>query len=145
MATPKTEFPNTPQGLDASEREILWRQYALHVDLYKFYLDLSVKINVFYYAVTGAIVAYYFQHRTDGVTRYALLLPIAFSFALGGLFFYGAGLLGVTRDELFSIRDRLGLGTAPELKVLAVFLRLFGAILLITGLGLLLYFLLMAS
>ena len=42
-----------------SDPEMLWRQYSLHVDLYKFYLDLAIKINVFYYAVTGAILAYY--------------------------------------------------------------------------------------
>lgn len=47
--------PNSPND------EILWKQYALHVDLYKFYLDLGVKVNAFYYAVTGSILTYYFQ------------------------------------------------------------------------------------
>jgi hypothetical protein len=39
--------------------ELLWRQYALSVDLYKFYMDLVVKFNVFYYAVTGAILSFF--------------------------------------------------------------------------------------
>ena len=117
-------------GLD---REVLWKQYALHVDLYKFYLDLAIKVNVFYYAITGAILTYYFQHSTDGVARFALLLPIAFSLAIGGMFFYGATLLGVVRRELFAIRDALGLSVAPDIRVLTVFLYAFGTILIATG------------
>ena len=123
------------------ERELLWRQYALHVDLYKFYLDLTVKVNVFYYAITGAILTYYFQHAVDkSIARFALLLPIVFSIAIGGIFFYGAHLLSVTREELFAIRDRLDLETAPEIGVLAVFLRSFGTIMVLTGLGLAVFF-----
>jgi len=33
------------------ERDLLWKQYALNVDLYKFYLELVVKVNAFYYAI----------------------------------------------------------------------------------------------
>lgn len=119
--------------------EILWKQYALHVDLYKFYLDISVKVNAFYYAVTGSILAYHFQNASNHFARLALLLPIAFSFAIGMVFLYGASQLGVVRRELFSIRDRLGLDTAPEMMVLIVFLSVFGFIALGTG-GALLWF-----
>src|SRR2546426_5837786 len=80
-----------------AEKDILWKQYAQNVDLYKFYLDLTVKINVFYYAVTGAILTYYFQHSSDRLSRFALLLPIAFSLAISGIFVYGSRLLGVVR------------------------------------------------
>jgi len=125
---------------NAPDGELLWKQYALHVDLYKFYLDLVVKVNVFYYAVTGAILTYYFQHASDDITRFALLLPIVFSLTIGGIFFYGAKLLRVTREELFAIRDKLALETAPEIGVLAVFLRSFGTIMILTGLGLGVFF-----
>jgi len=128
------------RGGDAPDRELLWKQYALHVDLYKFYLDLAVKVNVFYYAITGAILTYYFQHAGDNITRFALLLPIVFSLTIGGIFFYGAKLLSVTRKELFAIRDMLALETAPEIGVLAVFLRSFGTIMILTGLGLGIFF-----
>lgn len=122
------------------DSDLLWKQYTLHVDLYKFYLDLAVKINVFYYAVTGAIVTYYFQHVTDQITRYALLLPIAFSLAISGLFFYGANRLSVVREELFSIRDKLGLATAPEIQTLVVFLISFGVIMAGTCVALIVVF-----
>ena len=32
--------------------ELRWRQYQLHVDLYKFYLELVLKLNAGYYLVT---------------------------------------------------------------------------------------------
>jgi hypothetical protein len=130
------EMNTSEPGRDAAAGELLWKQYALHVDLYKFYLELSVKVNVFYYAITGSILAYYFQHASDGVARYGLFLPIAFSLAIGGVFFYGASQLKVVRQELFAIRDKLGLETAPEMMVLIVFLYAFGVILLCTGAGL---------
>src|SRR4051812_44419838 len=104
-----------------ADSQTLWKQYALHVDLYKFYLALVVKVNVYYYAVTGAILTYYFQNPTNTLSRYALLLPIAFSLAISAIFFYGAQLLGVVRQELFAIRDELELRTAPDVRVLVVF------------------------
>jgi hypothetical protein len=113
--------------------EILWRQYAQNVDLYKFYLELVTKVTAFYYAVTGAILAYYFQHSTEPLSRFAVLLPVVVSFAIGGIFIYGSFLLRVVRTELFRIRDQLELETAPDIMVLAVFLRVFAALLLLTG------------
>jgi hypothetical protein len=123
-----------------ADHETLWKQYALNVDLYKFYLDLVVKVNAYYYAVTGAILTYYFQHPSNTLSRYALLLPIAFSLAISMIFFYGGQLMGVVREELFAIRDQLELQSAPEMRVLVVFLRVFGAILLITGVALGVFF-----
>ncbi len=122
-------------------QDLLWNQYALHVDLYKFYLDLAIKLNVFYYAVTGAILSYYFQGASDGVARYALVLPIVMSFGLGGIFWYGSTLLPVVRKEVFNIRDKLGLETAPEFRVLTVFLCLMGLIMFLVGVALLWYML----
>ena len=123
-----------------ADKDILWKQYAQNVDLYKFYLDLTVKINVFYYAVTGAILTYYFQHSSDPLSHFALLLPIVFSLAISGIFGYGSLLLGVVRSELFKIRDQLGLHAAPDVMVLVVFLRVFGAILVLVGIVLIVLF-----
>ena len=40
-------------------RDVLWKQYELHVTLYKSHMELVVKLMTFYYAVTGAIVSFY--------------------------------------------------------------------------------------
>jgi hypothetical protein len=44
-------------GVTMDPEELKWRQYALLVDLYKFYSELSLKFNLFFYAVTGAIMS----------------------------------------------------------------------------------------
>jgi hypothetical protein len=134
--------PDAALSRGADSADLLWKQYSLHVDLYKFYLDLVIKVNVFYYAITGAIVSYYFQHSGDGISRFGLLLPICFSFAIGGIFLYGSALISVVRQELFLIRDRLNLETAPEFMVLTVFLRVMGGLILCVGIALTAYFIL---
>ena len=114
----------TPQ----EARELLWKQYELQVALYKFYLDLAIKLNIFYYAVTGAILSFYFSHGDVRTVRFALVLPGLMSIAFAWLFFHAASLVGVVRIELFRIRDALGLLTAPELLILVYVLRIFGVL-----------------
>jgi hypothetical protein len=63
------------------DRELLWRQYQLNIDLYKGYLELIVKINVFYYAITGAILSFFFSNQNH-LTKFSLLLPLFMSIAL---------------------------------------------------------------
>jgi hypothetical protein len=115
-------------GDELSERELLWRQYNLHVDLYKFYLDIALKLNVFFYLITGGILTFYFANSSERLIRYSLLLPIILSIGFGGVFIYGSILMSVAREDLFRIRDRLELETAPEVRVLSVLLGVFGVI-----------------
>ena len=109
-------------------RELLWKQYQLNIDLYRSYLELVLKVNLFYYAITGAIVSFYFAHASDPLVRFSLLLPLVMSVAFAGFFIYGAILSRHTRTEIFNIRDALGLQTAPEVQVLVVFLWIFATI-----------------
>ncbi|MBI3609535.1 MAG: hypothetical protein HY204_02400 [Nitrospirae bacterium] len=102
--------------------ELLWRQFELHVGLYKHYLELTLKMNAAYYAITGAIVSYVLAHREDGMSRAGLFIPLVLGVGLVGLFIYGAVMLRYTRQEMISIRDELGLKTIPELNVLTVLL-----------------------
>jgi hypothetical protein len=54
-----------------------------------------------------------------------------------GRFFYGASQSEYTRQELFQIRDLLGLSTASEYKVLKVFLWISAGLMLMVGISLL--------
>lgn len=110
------------------DRELLWKQYQLHVDLYRSYLELVLKLNLFYYAITGAILSFYFAHTEEPLVRFSLALPLVMSAAFSGFFIYGAILSRHSREEIFKIRDALGFHTAPEVKVLIVFLWIFAAI-----------------
>lgn len=118
-------------------QELLWRQFELHVGLYKHYLDLVLKMNVAYYAITGAIVSYFLANRADGMSRAGLFVPLVLGVGLIALFAYGAIKLPYTRDEMIAIRDELGLQTIPEIKVLAILLWLSVVGLVLVSVGLL--------
>jgi hypothetical protein len=117
--------------------ELLWKQYDLQVGLYKSYLELLLKFNVFYYAATGALVSYYFSKPDIPWMKYSLGFPVLMSFGFATLFIYGASQTHVVRQELFDIRDKLGLDTAPEYKVLYVFLWISAILMLIAAASLL--------
>lgn len=116
-----------------NDRELLWRQYSQNVDLYRFYMELVIKLNVFYYAVTGAILSYYFSHTTVESVHLSLILPLIMSVAFAGFFIYGALLTSVLRADVFEIRDVLGLRAAPDLGVLSVLLYIFAVVFLIVA------------
>ncbi len=117
-------------------QELLWRQYQQNIDLYKFYMDLTVKFNVFFYAVTGAIVSYALaQHNSNAIIKYALALPFAMSLCFAGFFVYGGILMRVLKRETFAIRDALGLQAAPDVGLLSVLLYLFTFIFLLIAAG----------
>ena len=118
------------------DRELLWKQYSLNIDLYRGYLELVVKMNVFYYAVTGAILSYYFTHSTEPLVKWSLLLPLFMSVAIGTFFLIGARLARVTRYETFQIRDALGLLAAPEIGVLIILLIMFAVLMFLVAGGL---------
>jgi hypothetical protein len=96
-----------------------------------------VKANVFYYVTTGGILSFYFSHPEEHLAKYALALPALMSAALGVLFLVGASMIQVTRNEVFNIRDRLKLETAPDLGVLSMFLWSFGFIFIAVSLAIL--------
>ena len=103
--------------------EFLWKYYAQLVDLYKFYVDIALKANVFYYAITGGILTYYFSHRSDPLVEGALALPLLMSLGLAVLSWKGARLADILRHELIDTSDKLGLPAFPETNVLVAFLR----------------------
>jgi hypothetical protein len=74
--------------------DLLWKEFELHVDLVKHYLDLIIKFNVFYYAVTGALLSYYFLNSENNkLVRWSLIFPIMMS-----IFFRSSVLSHIPRD-----------------------------------------------
>lgn len=115
------------------DKDILWKQFSLYVDLYKFYMDLTIKVNLFYYGITGAILSFYFAHPSTPLIKYSLYLPILMSLMFSAVFFYGAHLMPILRRDLFGIRDKLNLATAPDLGILTIVLRSFAFLLVIVA------------
>ena len=84
-----------------NEKQLLWNRYALNIDLYQKYLDFALKINLFYYGFTGALLSFYFTRNGNiPLVEYSLLLPILFSIALIIFFIYANNALVVSRTEI---------------------------------------------
>ena len=122
------------------DKDLLWKQYELHVDLYKHYLELTLKFNIFYYAATGAILSFFFSKSEIVLLRYSLLFPMAMSVMFGSLFIYGASKLRITRQDVFELRDKLGLETAPEFNVLSMLLIVSALLMFVVSIILLIFF-----
>ena len=114
--------------------ELLWREYQLSVDLYKFYIDVLLKVVVAYYAVTGGILSFYFTRSQPSVARWALVLPCLVSFALAWLFRWGAQLWEIVRNDAYRIAGELDVG-GFELSALQMLLRGAAILLFATGLA----------
>ncbi len=123
------------RGQYVEDRELLWRQYNQAVELYKFYLDLVIKLNVFYYAVTGAILSFVVGHLNGPNYKYAVLLPLLMSVGLAVVSFYGAGLVPMLRHEIQACSGALSLKTYPEVRPLIALLVIFGVMFVAAGTG----------
>ena len=113
------------------KKEILWRQYQQHIDTYKFYLDIVVKLMTFYFAISGAIFSFYASNSNSENIKLALFLPFIMGIGLLIFFSIGAILSLVTRNDVFEIRDLLGLQVAPETGVLTLLLSIFSVVLIV--------------
>lgn len=139
MAELRNSYLATLDKPKEPSEDLLWKQYELQTDLYKHYLEIILKFNAFYYAVTGAIISFYFTKSDVLLIRYALLFPVLMSVVFGILFSCGIFLNRVTRADIFRIRDRLNLEAAPEVNVLGALLAL-SALLMFSVAGVLLWF-----
>jgi len=115
--------------------EKLWKQYEQHIATYKFYLEMLVKLMTMYFAVSGAMLSFYFTKTDISTAKFALYLPL---FMSGGLFVFftlGAYLSTITRTDVFKLRDKLDLDVSPELGVLTILLVIFSIVTLASGSG----------
>jgi hypothetical protein len=118
-----------------ADKETLLHQYDMAVELYKFYMEFAIKLNLFYYAITGGILSFYFANPTIEGIKYSLLLPVVMSVAFAIFFIYGAILMTPLRREVFAVRDALELRVSPDLGVLSVLLYIFALVFTVTAIG----------
>ena len=117
LKTPLTDDTD-PAKLKYIDTELLLKEFHLHVDLVKHYLDLVIKFNVFYYAVTGALLSYYFtKYETETLVSWSLILPILMSFFFGVLFVAASRAIPQVDDEITYISTLLNFAK-PEVRVL---------------------------
>jgi hypothetical protein len=121
--------------------ENLWKQYIQHIDTYKFYIDIVVKLIGFYFAVSGAMLSFYFTNTDIPSAKFSLYLPFIMGSGLLMLFSIGAWLSLVTREDVFDLAGQIGFKVAPETGVLTLLLGIFSVVLLtcLIGLGVVLW------
>ena len=118
---------------------IEWKDYEMSIELHKSYLDLALKLNLFHYAVTGAILSFHFSKESPTVSVIGLFLPMVLSFALGGFFLYSAKLAMTLRSNIKKRAEILELHVYPEGIVLVIICSIFGVVMVAAGLALLAY------
>jgi hypothetical protein len=122
---------------------LLWKQYNTYVDIFKFYINVTWQVITWFYAITGAILVYYFDHVKDNsYLRYALVLPAILSFGFYQVFAFGAQQNKDLVKWLNYIRGQLSLPGRPHVEVLGKFLELSSKLFLLVSLGLIVLFLL---
>ena len=131
------------ETVEVSPDNLLWKQYTVYVDLFKFYVDMTWKASTGFYAITGAILTYYFSHIPDNnpVLRYSLLLPILLSFVLTYIYHRGVQQTKHLDATLEYISKKLKLaggrpqGGTPHIDILDQFLSIGRLLFLLVGLG----------
>jgi hypothetical protein len=125
-----------------AERNLKWQELTIRIEHYKYYLNMALQVNVFFYLVTGGVLGFYLKDPDKSAKppmEFVLLLPILIGSIFGGVFIYGARLqekaldgIEQVREELF---DRLGLGIEQlhDAHLLHILLRIFGYIFFAVG------------
>lgn len=116
--------------------ELRWNDYKMTVELHRSYIDLSIKLNMFYYAITGAIISFHFTNSAIEVAKYALYLPLLLSIGLAVFFIWSTRLAHNLRIGLKRRANELGLDVYPEGIVLVMLCAIFGTILALVSLAL---------
>jgi len=76
--TPNSQPQESIQNSDPTEHLSLI-EHKIVVDVFKGYLDTTLTANIWFYAVTGAVVTFYLSHKDIPFLNLALLLPIVLS------------------------------------------------------------------
>jgi hypothetical protein len=103
---------------------------------------MVLKVDAFYCVTNVGILSYFFSkvsadsQITPHVIKHALRFPILVIALPILIFTYGLVTVQVTRKEVFSVRDKLDLETAPELNILGALLFLSSLTMIIIVCGL---------
>lgn len=129
------------------KRELMWKELAIRIEHYKYYLNIALQVNAFFYLITGGVLGFYLKNPAESAKHpleYVLLLPILLGAVFGGIFIYGARLQEKLIDSMEFIRDelreRLGVDIQQlhDAHLLNILLRIFGYIFFFVGAALLL-------
>ncbi len=95
------------------------QNYKIIVEIFKGYLDTALTVHTSYYALTGAITAYYLANRTEQpYIRYALILPLFLGIALAIVSFNGTEQALTLQNKVNEVVTGLAMPGAPPVDIL---------------------------
>lgn len=122
-----------------SDKELLWKRYELSISAYLKYLDFVLRLNLFYYGITGALVSFYFtKNGNNTLIEYSLILPIVFSIGIIALCVFASKTLKVSKEEIdwLAHKDQLNLNYGIRIDALIYIVNATAIFALITAIGL---------
>ena len=137
VSTDEDEEKPVDKTAEIKPDNLLWKQYNVYVGLFKFYVDTAWKVTTWFYAITGAILTYYFANaNTNPLLIFSLILPFLLSIGLWLIFTHGVNQMKDLNKHLTRIRDALELPGKPHVDVLTLFLRMGSLLFLLVAAGL---------
>jgi hypothetical protein len=105
--SPKVPSDWADSDVLVSADNLLWKQYVVYTDLFRFYVDMAWRSSVWFYGITSVLLAFYFDHVGPNrpYLALALLLPVVFSVGFCVLYLRGARQVADLRMKLDYIRD----------------------------------------
>ena len=124
-----------------------WKEFEMRVEAHRYYLNIALQTNVFFYAIAGVVLGFYLNRTAYEYLVFALLLPILIAAVLGGIFLHAANLQREAAGIIVNMMDelraepleakRLDIKDIPDLGLLYILLRIFGWIFFLIGVALL--------
>src|SRR5216110_2802499 len=105
-------------------RELKWKELTNRMDAYRFYIQLILGVNGFFYATAGAVVVVYLNNKEkNAYLGLFLLLPIIMGTVVGGFMTYATALQAHNHKIIEKVRrelrnQHLKIHYIPDLKLL---------------------------
>ena len=122
-------------------RDLKWKEIMSRVDAYRFYIKICLEANAFFFATTGVILGFYLKEPivpANPFLKFFLLLPILMGSVLGSICFHATELQKEGRRIIQEIRKDLKTEDIPDIRLLDLFLLIFGFIFFLVAVSLIL-------
>lgn len=115
--------------------------YKIFVEIFKGYLDTALTANIWFYTLTGAVVANYLSKKEEqSYLQFSLVVPFGFGIALTIISGFGIWLALDLRDQVQKVALGLEIQGAPPVEILILFLIITSVISLLICSGLICLF-----
>ena len=98
------------------EDELAWKDYDKLVDLYKFWLETLVKVNLYFFGIAGGVLSFVLTKETQPATLLilvGLLLPMGLAVVLAAIFHRSAKFFERLNKTALRLRKKVNPRVSP--------------------------------